>query len=84
MITYNSIFFSAIRRKLLTCFYKDDLKNERSLEDKNAATDLQKKILQFHEQYLFGIVHSSEEIVLHDIVPGPARYKLVNVHSITV
>ena len=53
-------FYSTIRKKLLGCVYRDHLETEETLENQNSepGTNLQNKILQFREEYLFGIVHS--------------------------
>ena len=57
---YLSFFYSTIRKKLLGCVYRDHLETEETLENQNSepGTNLQNKILQFREEYLFGIVHS--------------------------
>ena len=53
-------FYSTIRKKLLGCVYRDHLETEETLENQTSepGTNLQNKILQFREEYLFGIVHS--------------------------
>ena len=45
---------------MLGCVYRDHLETEETLEDQHSelGTNLQNKIWQFREEYLFGIVHS--------------------------
>ena len=54
--------YSAIRRKLLACVYRDYIENEQILENAEPGTNLQRQILQFQEEYLYGVVNSDRTI----------------------